>query len=222
MRTKTLILTALVGAASVAGALAQGTNVYSVNVVGYVTKTMQPGFNLIANPLVQTNTTLASLIPNPPQYTVAYVLVGGTYFINTFDPDLGGWDPNPNQTLDLGGGVHIFNPLSQSFDITFVGEVAQGGLTNNIPMGFSMQSSKVPQQASLTALGFQPVQYDVVYQAYNTGTTSGYYIWTYDPDLGGWDPAPDPVQGPTLAVGEAVLYNAIGNNAKIARQFTVQ
>ena len=47
MRTKTLILTAFVGALGIAGASAQ---VYSVNAVGYVNKSLPKGFSIVANP----------------------------------------------------------------------------------------------------------------------------------------------------------------------------
>ena len=48
MRTKALILTAFVGALGIAGASAQ---VYSVNAVGYVNKSIPAGFSIVANPL---------------------------------------------------------------------------------------------------------------------------------------------------------------------------
>ena len=47
MRTKTLLLTAVLGIASAASSMAQA--VYSVNVVGYVNLTLKRGFNAVAN-----------------------------------------------------------------------------------------------------------------------------------------------------------------------------
>src|ERR1700735_871929 len=50
MRTKTLLLTAALVAAGVASSMAQ-SNVYSLNVVGYVNVTVSPGYNLVTTPL---------------------------------------------------------------------------------------------------------------------------------------------------------------------------
>jgi hypothetical protein len=62
--------------------------------------------------------------------------------------------------------------------------------------GFSILSSKVPQAGPITAaLQFAPNQYDTLYKFVNP---SGYEIYTFDPDLGGWDPGE-----PTIDVGES-------------------
>jgi hypothetical protein len=227
MRTKTLLLTAALSVAGMVSAMAAvSSNVYSVNVVGYVTKTIQPGFNLICNPLVQTNTHLTELIPAPPDLTVAYILTPGGYNIYTFYVDLPGWDPDPSaQLLDPGAGLFILNPLSTTFQITFVGEVAQGLLSNSIPANFSMQSSKVPQKTNTLALGLAPAHQDVIYQFFNNGTSTGYNIYTYYSDLPGWDPeppAPDNAStGPTMDVGDAWLYFSAGASSMV-RNFTVE
>ena len=62
MRTKTLILAAALTAAGLASSLAQ-SNVYSLNVVGYVNKTLTGGslFSVVNNPLNTTNNTLAGI-----------------------------------------------------------------------------------------------------------------------------------------------------------------
>ena len=49
MRTKTLLLSAAALAAGVVTSMA--ANTYSVNVVGYINVTVQPGFNIIGNQL---------------------------------------------------------------------------------------------------------------------------------------------------------------------------
>ena len=64
MRTKTLLLSAAVLAAGLVASQAQ--NVYSANVVGYVTftsKTNAPAFEVINNPLTGTTNTLKGLFP---------------------------------------------------------------------------------------------------------------------------------------------------------------
>ena len=51
MRTKSILLGAALLAAGVATSMAQVSNVYSVNVVGYVNLNLTNGLNLISNPL---------------------------------------------------------------------------------------------------------------------------------------------------------------------------
>ena len=60
MRTKTLVLAAVLSAAGIASSLAQA--VYSVNVVGYINLTLKPGLNLITAQLKGTNQNVNTLI----------------------------------------------------------------------------------------------------------------------------------------------------------------
>src|ERR1043166_2369568 len=77
MRTKTLFLAAALSAAGLATSLAQSSNVYSLNVVGYINLQLTNGFNLIANQLdldgTGTNNTLnTSIGTNVPNLTRVY------------------------------------------------------------------------------------------------------------------------------------------------------
>jgi len=193
MRTKTLLLTVALSAAGVASSMAQ---VYSQNAVGYVNLTLASGFNLIANPLRQTDTTLETLIPNPPDQTIFYSFahVGG-YTLYTYDlSGVGGWDPSGGH-FDLGKGAFIKAP--SAFTITVVGEVAQGTLTNPVEgPGFDLKGSMVPQTGLLSGnLGYTPVDGEVIYKFSNA---TGYTLYTYDlSGVGGWDP-----EDPSMGVGE--------------------
>src|SRR2546430_17723666 len=70
MRTKTLILSAVLSAAGIASSLAQ---FYSVNAVGYVNQTFtSAGFYLISNPLNNGNNTISTVIPSAPDSAVIY------------------------------------------------------------------------------------------------------------------------------------------------------
>jgi hypothetical protein len=226
MRTKILLLTAALSLAGMVSAMAAASsNVYSVNVVGYVTKNVQPGYNMFANTLVQTNTTLAALLPSVPQYTYVYVFNDlGQFLANQYDPDLGGWDPNPNQTLDLGKGFFILNQTATAFPVTFVGEVFQGSFSNNISSGFSYRASPIPQGTNLVTLGLQPVQYDTAARFINPdGVNTSFESYQYDPDLGGWDPPVGGLNnGPTIDVGEGIIYYSGTPGAKLVRSFTVE
>ena len=50
MRTKTMLLSALLGTLGSVSLMAQSTNVYSLNAVGYINVTVQPGFNIVSCP----------------------------------------------------------------------------------------------------------------------------------------------------------------------------
>jgi hypothetical protein len=209
MRTKTLILSALLCIA--ASPLFAQTNVYSVNAVGYVQQPLQPGvFAMIANPLNTTNNTLVSLMPSMPNGTVIYKWNGTGYASSTFL--FGSWT-QPSFTLNPGEGCFIKLGGAAPVTNTWVGEVLQGNLTNNIPTGFSILSSMVPQTADVTALGLTTVaangdtvyRYDIPSQGYTSAT----YLF------GSWNPAP-----PTINVGEAFFFKGSAPKSWV-RSFSV-
>jgi len=192
MRTKTLILTAVLSAAGLATSLAQ-TPVYSQNAVGYVNKTFATGFTMVANPLKTSNDTVGSLFPSVPLFVNFYKWNGASFDIATFTP--GGWDL-PNITLKPGEGGFI--NTDTAFTNTFVGEVSQGSLSHAVPAGFSIQASEVPQAGTLDALGLVLNTFDNVYK----WNGSSYTIYTVLPG-GGWDPAV-----PSVEVAESFFVNA--------------
>ncbi len=202
MRTKTLLLTAVLGLASAATSMAQ---VYSANVVGYVNTVLKPGFNMISNPLKGTNNGINTIIPNPGVGALLYKFTnpgGFSLIAENFGP--GSWDVN--LTLAPGEGAFITVPALTTN--TFVGEVIQGTTTNSLPTGFSIRSSIVPQSAPLDGvggLGFPSVVGDFVYRFANPG---GYSIFENLGGVGAWDPA-----SPVPNVGEAfwVQKNGAGS-----------
>jgi hypothetical protein len=179
MRTKAAILIAAAIFVAAGSSLAQ-SNIYSVNVMGYVDKTYDPGFHLIANPLSTTNNnTVAALFPNPPLFTVLYKFVNGAY--ETANGFLGAWD-NPNQTLAPGQGVFLLVPAGPNWTNTFTGNVLQGALTNSLIPGFNMVGSKVPRAGLISQIMcLTPGFFDVVHQFQNHQylSANGY--------LGAWD-----------------------------------
>src|SRR5436190_21900702 len=78
MRTKTLILSAVLSAAGIASSLAQ---VYSVNAVGYVNQTFtRAGFYIITNPLNNGNNQISTVISSAPDSTTVYRFNSATGF----------------------------------------------------------------------------------------------------------------------------------------------
>jgi hypothetical protein len=155
MRTKTLLIAAATLAAGLAISMAQA--VYSQNVVGYVNVPLPAsstagGFKIIANPLNGTNNTLATIIPNPPVGTKAYLYNNSTLLtVAVFGPDddnNNNWGGDAGAVVAPGKAFWIQNPGAAT-NLTFVGEVPQGSLTNIVPAGFSLRSSIVPQGGQL-------------------------------------------------------------------------
>jgi hypothetical protein len=209
MRTKALFVAAATGLAALSTSFAQ---VYSVNVVGYVNVTLQPGYNLIANPLSTTSNTIADLIPGVDGMAV-FKFVNGSYESANYVELIGGWD-NPGITLSPGEGAFVFLPGTTDTTVTFVGEVMEGSLSNPIPQGLSMKSSMVPQAGALSALGYPTQDGDTVYKYDAAGQT--YITANYLELIGGWDSGAEP----TLEVGEAMFVSKSAA-ASWDRDFTV-
>lgn len=149
MRTKTLLLTAALGAAGVAAAMAQDP-VFSVNAVGYVNKNLTSGFNLIANPLINGDNTLNTIIPTAPNLATVSQFAGGGFTTSVFITGVG-WSPN----LTLPPGEGFFVNVAADTTVTFIGEVPQGDASNmTVPAGLSLIASPVPQAGSLDDMGF--------------------------------------------------------------------
>jgi hypothetical protein len=195
MRTKALFLAAAIGVASVVATSAQ---VYSVNTVGYVNVTLSEGYNLIANPLETTSNTIADLLPGVDGLAVFKFEDGTGYVSANYVELLGGWD-NPGITLDPGEGAFVLHPGGADVTVTFVGQVAEGSLSNPLPAGLSMKSSQVPQAGSLSALGYPVADGDTVY---TYDPASGYTVSNYVELLGGWDNGE-----PSLEVGDAMFVS---------------
>jgi len=213
MKTKALLLTVALGAASAATSMAQ---VYSQNAVGYINVSCKHGFNLVADQLITADRSVQALFPNAPDgFTIYKFTPGSGYAVDANDiSGIGGWE-DPTLTVDLGGGVFAYNPAATDYQVTFVGEVPQGTLTTPIVHGFQIISSKVPQSGHIqTVLGLNPADQDQVYKYTNP---SGYSIVTYDlSGIGDWD------GDPTLNVGDAIFfYGSPATHPAWTRTFTV-
>lgn len=212
MRTKALVCAAVLGI-GIASTMAQ--SVYSLNVVGYYNVTIPANsLQMIANQFNTTNNTIAALIPNPPPYANFYKYTTGVgYTLYQFDPDVPGWQPDGNATLNPGEGGFLDNVDVNPLTLTFVGEVPQGTLGNPLPSGYAIRSSMVPQAGGVDTLGIVPGAYDEIYK-YGVG---GYTLFQYDPDVPGWQPTV-----PAVSVGESFFYNNVNASNYWVRNFTVQ
>jgi len=184
MRTKTLLLTAALVAAGVASSMAQ-SNVYSLNIVGYVNLSIKPGYNLISLPLQSSDPTSAinSVLTN----TSSIFPAGDLVFL---------WDPanaryaNPLQSggdgnwydagfnlatnsLPPGQAFFLQNTASSNITVTVVGSVLTGSNSYPVNAGYGFYGNFVSQSVDITTTGLPIVDnssvytWDVVHQRYN-------------------------------------------------------
>jgi len=210
--------------AMVASAQAQ---VYSVNAVGYVNRTIKPGFNLISNPLNAADNTINTLFKNvqggAPEGMKVFAYRNGGFVTSQYEPLDEAFLPLENSALTIlpGEGVFVFSPAPTDKVVTFVGEVPQGNLSNPIPTGFSIRASQVPQTVRPDTIGLKsPVAGEGdKYFRYNT-TSKGYDSFQFEPLDDAWLGGATPGL-PPLEVGEAFFYFRVGQPTAWTRTFSV-
>jgi hypothetical protein len=218
MRTK-LFISAAILAAGVASSVAQ-SNVYSLNVVGYVNKVIAGGskYTGIANPLNSTNNTLAGLLGGagvglPTGSQVLKWSPGAADFTTYGKVAFGsGWTGGGEAaTLNPGEGALVLNSAGTDYTNTFVGEVLQGNLTNSLQTGFQLAGNQVPDTGAVSGLGLVPPNGSQLLK-----WDAGAQDWvTYGKLAFGWTPSE-----PTLEVGEGFMLNA-SSGFNWVRNFTV-
>lgn len=234
MRTKTVLLSALLGALGSISVNAQ-SNVYSLNAVGYINVTVQPGFNIITCPLITSpDNTVGTVLNNgsgaltgcdvyfwlphatPPTYSedvARSVGAGKTQTQNT-----NGWSFNGTNVLAPGTACWFQNNFTTNITLTFVGTVPTGPITNALVPGFNLVGSVVPVSGDIVSNSISALTNfnigDVVY-TYNSTNTPVYTEFTSVSAtskagghgyLGEWTSAGDPV---VPNVGQGFWYDAV-------------
>lgn len=216
MRTKSLLFTAALSAIGLSGAVGQ---VYSQNVVGYITLTAPKGLSIVANQLDnKSGNLLKDVIPSLPDGSTIHFFEAGQYVsIGYFD----GWEPAATtKAFPLGSAAFLEIPADATADkqkITFVGEVAQKDASNgSLANGLSMASSKTPRAGKLsTDLGFPKNVDGAFLYKYNTTTKNYDTFGTFGGDWDGGEP--------TVAVGEGFFFlNAGGASVAWNQNFEVK
>jgi hypothetical protein len=193
MRTKSLCL----AAAAVLGGLltASAQNVYSLNVVGYVNKTLPVGFSLNANPLDDGNGNISSNLvtglPNKSQIIV-YDQVNG-YQTAQYFTSSGSW--NAAFALPPGKGFFVKVASGSTLTNTFVGNVAgalPGSITNSVLAGFNLVGSPYPIGGIHTNQGSNTINLPVLpnkSQVIVYDQVNGYQTAQYFTSSGAWNAA---------------------------------
>jgi hypothetical protein len=203
--TKTLVCLAAL-AAGVLSSMAQ-SNVYSLNIVGYVNVPLQNGkYDIVANPLNTTNNNVTNIFAGLPAGSSVSEKNVGSGFTTAFnDPDFG-WNQDGNPvTLQANPGKAFYVLAAANYTNTFVGEVILNSV-NPIPVNYSIRASILPQQGLL--------QTELLYPA-NPGDTISFKIvgglfdsYVNDPDFG-WTPS-EPIA--KVAQGFWILRSGAGAN----------
>jgi hypothetical protein len=192
MRTKALILSAALVAAGVASSMAQ-SNVYSLNVVGYVNITVTNGYSLITLPLQSSDPTSSvnSVLTNTSQVMPfgAQVQQWNPATSKFLQPTFAGGDGNwydPGFTFlttnNLYPGEAFFllipsiaaqqaninngnqtTPIVSNLVITCVGTVLQGTNSIYVNSGYGFYGQFEPIVGDLTTNGFPVVDNDFLY-----------------------------------------------------------
>jgi hypothetical protein len=227
MRTKTLLLTAAISAAGVLSSLAQSTNIYSVNVVGYTTLTIKHGYQMIANQLIgANNNAIGSVIPTAPAGTqIFYWSKTNQGYLDTleFVPDVGWVVGEEISQLQVppGDAFFLYNPGAE-YTLTLTGDVTQGtGLAVNLQGGnkYNLIAPLVPQSTGLSTQNFPQIngaqifEFDATTQLYKDTVE-------YVTDVG-WVIGEDIVD-PTFAIGQGFFLRNPGTTQNWTRDFAVQ
>lgn len=226
MRTKALLS---VAAALAAGALTAQAQVYSVNIVGYINQTLEPGNNLVSAPLLNGSNTLSEVYTNlaDNSYLTKWDFANQKFFqADTYYAGFGWFDNafNPSTTtVKPGEGFFIYNPAASNVVVTLVGEVVPKGNVTNVVYGpgNAFYGNPIPSATSLAtnANGFANALGDNSYY-YTFITASNKYsqALTYYQGFGWYDGAFNP-QDPVPNVGQGFQVNNTGTTTNWVQNF---
>jgi hypothetical protein len=229
MRTKTMLLSALLGALGSVSVMAQ-TNVYSLNAVGYINVTIQPGFNMVSCPLITSpDNTIGTILNNgtgsltgvdvyfwfpgntPPSYSEDVAKNVGTLKQDTLFTN--GWSFNGTNVAAPGVGFWVDSPFTTNITLTFVGTVPTGPITNTLVPGFNMVGSVVPMSGDLCSNSISSLTNyiigDVIY-TYNSLNNPQYseYVSTSNPKADGHGyQEPGTTTGNWTSLGDPIVPN---------------
>jgi len=215
-------MSALLGTLGSISVMAQSTNVYSLNAVGYINVTLAPGFNIVSCPLIASpDNTLNTLFPDTNGAYAGFQYWGWNPGTAAYTEDVAlpkRWGNGGTETLNPGQAAWIDNTYSTNVTVTFVGTVPSGTNSVTLPASsFQLVSSILPTSGDIitnSLMNFtNGVAGDQVW-AWSTGTQA-YTEYVRLPTH--W-PA-DPIQ--TNVGGGFWYYNAQATNNFWTESFSV-
>jgi len=239
MRTKTLAVCAALTAAGAISAMAQTSNVYSLNIVGYANVSAPGGFTFHSNPFDVGTNGANEVIPNGTgtwDGNEIHEWTGVGFRVSVFDSSTddtttGFTDRvgNPVAVPILGSNKgYLFNNLGSSNVITYVGNV-RGPATNTFSYPGSTQpvavGSSLPLAGNPFQLGFDnsagaldAVEIETLLRAPN-GNAAGFLVSVFDSSTddtttGFTDRPGNQVPAPIISIGQGFfLHNPNGTPA---------
>jgi hypothetical protein len=220
----TRTLSMAIAVLGLAGSGQAQSNVYSVNIVGYVNKPLPTGFTLVANPLndISGGNTIVNLFHDTLNINSIVAKWTGSGYASFTYLGTGQWvDQNHNPigpvTLGVGEGAVVWNP-SLAVTNTFVGQV-EGYDPNTLPdtltrlpvpvaaAGIHLLGSVFPTVSTFAdIIGRAPTEGDAVMKIDAAGNPLVSYfsggLW-FDP-LGGNNE-------PMIGVAESAFFDTTGN-----------
>jgi hypothetical protein len=191
------------------------SNVYSLNVVGYINLPLTNGYQMVANQLdldgTGTNNTLASVfstnLPNLTQ-VLSWDPIAQTFDLATYRTSTSAFAGNTTGVtatgLQMGQGVFVnLSASATPTTITTVGTVMQAGMgvPAVLPQGYSMVSSQAPLSGGVTTtLGYPAGNLDQILTWSVTGQT--YVLSTYRSSTSSYTGGE-----PQIAVGQSFFAN---------------
>jgi hypothetical protein len=177
-----------------AGFFRVGDGPYSLNIVGFATVTVPPGYSLLGNPLDAGATNGANEIMPILDGELIATWSGASFTQVGYDSGFGGWVGADGRTaarppsLPPGEGFFFFNPNATPTNMTFVGEVVPGpGRTNQLylPPGYSLLGSPLP--ATVSQITNSPVSLPIL-DGMQILQWDGrkYQLTGFDSGFGGW------------------------------------
>lgn len=207
------------------------SNVYSLNVVGYINLSLTNGYQMVANQLdldgTGTNNTLGSVfstnLPNLTQ-VLAWTASSQSFVLATYRASTGAFAGDTADVTSMGiqpgEGVFVsLSPAAAPTTVTLVGTVLQAGsgVSYSLPTGYSIASSQAPLAGGVqTTLGYPAGNLDQVLTW--SIPASSYVLSTYRASTGAWSGGE-----PQIGVGESFFVNVhAATGVTWTNTFTVQ
>ncbi|TXT49500.1 MAG: beta-glycosidase-like protein [Limisphaerales bacterium] len=183
----------------------------SVNVFGYLRKTVPTGDSMISIPFNGANNGVPSHFSSAPPGSSVFKYNPASGGFESASYAFGTW--SGNLTLNPGEGVSFRNSQTNATTLTFIGEIPEGHIVTPIGTNFGIYGSAVPLGGRLEAVLGLPVASALRLDFWNNATTN-YSVYQYYSGLGWFPSAP-----PSVAVGDAFWVSGFPQGTNWVQDF---